>query len=390
MKANDAKKIKLEAEQARADQKRYLLEQENQRKKLEQENIEELNKNILLLETDLLYFKKLIAEALTESKDYIVFNSSFLASLYQHVQKANKLGGQLKKKHIDLPAVLGPYKSDKGYGIFNPKKITNKPAQDLSQVRLEISSAIEVDYNQSLLKVVREALVKYDPADYPTIDYIDEKIIQDIQKRVIIGQSLNDEELTFVVAILKGNFRKYHSSHKLQRLYDILNFEKIVEQKFRYVKIRQSRSFITVGVDDLVLCWGSNVCWTELFEKSPYKQEPLTNASFARENPASVDVLANVNLLNWAASLGNGGFYEECFSFISRCAKEGFDSCIVKVTENSLMLSQGGKRKGHAFVDSIPLSKDVVIYDYWKDFFGLLDYKTEVIKTPSTFKISWN
>ena len=100
MKANDAKKIKLEAEQARADQKRYLLEQENQRKKLEQENIEQLNKNILLLETDLLYFKKLIVEALTESKDYIVFNSSFLASLYQHVQKANKLGGQLKKKHM--------------------------------------------------------------------------------------------------------------------------------------------------------------------------------------------------------------------------------------------------------------------------------------------------
>jgi len=396
MKADDAKRIKLEAEKTRADQERYLQELEKQRKKLaaharlaKKKSLEEFNSCLFLLETDLLLIKKSIAEAIIEGRDFIAFNRSLLTSIYQQVCSVNELGAQLQKKHIYLPPILSPYNSDKGFGIFNPEAFTKKYEQDINRIRLEISNAKEIDYDESLSKVVYEALDKYDPDDYRAIHSVDESIIKDFQKKIGNGYDLNHDELTVVVSIFEGDLKTFYNYQKEQRLNDSINRDSL-ERNYRYIQEKFHFFSKLSGTADLALCWGTDILWSKLFKNSPYKQGSLIEGPFISSNPSSVDIFVNLKLLNWASDLAIYGFYDEFSAFISLCARNGFGTCSVKVTENGLTFSQRRLRKALTFIEPIPLSNNVEIFDYWKEFFCLLDYKYEAGKMPNSFKIRWD
>jgi len=396
MKADDAKRIKLEAEQARADQERYLQQLAKQRKKLvaharlaKKKSLEEFNGSLLLLQIDLLIIKKSIVEAIIEGRDFISFNRSLLTSIYQQVCSVNELGAQLQKKHIFLPPILSPYNSDKGLGIFNPEVFTNKYEQEINRIRVEISNAEEIDYDESLSKIVYEALDKYDPYDNRAIDSVDESIIKDFQEKISNGYDLNHDELTVVVSILEGDLKTFYNNQKEHRLNESINRDSL-ERNYRYIKEKFHFFTKLSGSADLVLCWGTDVLWSKLFKTFPFKQAAIIEGSFTSSNPSSVDICVNLKLLNWASDLATYGFYDEFSSFIALCAQNGFGSCSVKVTENGLTFSQSRIRKALTFIEPIPLSNSIEIFDYWKEFFGLLDYKYEAGNMPNSFKIRWD
>ena len=396
MKANEAKVIKLEAELVRSDRVRHQQELEGQRKKLaaqarlaHKKNLTKFDREFLSLEADVLSIKKSIAEALTDDKDFITFKKTFLSSISQHIKSINELGTLVGKKQILLPPVLSSFTSHKGYGILNPKELTNKHSKDIKKIQLEIVNFNEDGFRNSLRAIVYEALDQYDPENNQTINSIDESIILDFQKKISNGNDLEDGELTFVVSILKGKLESFYRHQKKERIQASKQRESLQTQ---FKSLQDKFNFFNElsTLDDYVLCWGTDVWWAKLFENSPYIQVPLINATFRRINSASHDILENVALLNWAADLVIEGFYVECFAFISQSAEEGFDSCLVKVTEIGLTLSQGRKRKVIAFENSIPISKQSAIFQYWEDFFNLLEYKTDIIETSISFKICWD
>jgi hypothetical protein len=396
MKANEAKVIKLEAELVRSDRVRHQQELEGQRKKLaaqarlaHKKNLTKFDREFLSLEADVLSIKKSIAEALTDDKDFITFKKTFLSSISQHIKSINELGTLVGKKQILLPPVLSSFTSHKGYGILNPKELTNKHSKDIKKIQLEIVNFNEDGFRNSLRAIVYEALDQYDPENNQTINSIDESIILDFQKKISNGNDLEDGELTFVVSILKGKLESFYRHQKKERIQASKQRESLQTQ---FKSLQDKFNFFNElsTLDDYVLCWGTDVWWAKLFENSPYIQVPLINATFRRINSASHDILENVALLNWAADLVIEGFYDECFAFISQSAEEGFDSCLVKVTEIGLTLSQGRKRKVIAFENSIPISKQSAIFQYWEDFFNLLEYKTDIIETSISFKICWD
>lgn len=396
MKANKARVIKLQADLERSDYLRQEKELEKQRNKIVLQAKQERQKNLAqfedkrsLIESDLLLIKKAIVEALTEGKDYITVPKKFVSSISNSIKLINDLGTLLEERRIVLPPVLSSFNSNNGYGVFNPKDLTNAHAQELKKIQLQISNTDENKFHDSLREIVYEALDQYDPNQHRTINSIDESIILDFQKKIIHGIDLQDEELTFVVSILKGNLESFYQSQKQELL-----------QKSRYREslhiqlqtLQEKYNFFTrLALEgDYILCWGNDQLWSKLFENKPYTQSPLINAPFGKINSSNYNFLENIALLNWASSLVFENFYVECFNFISQCAAEGFDSCLVNIKENGLILNQGRKRKVFTFENPIPISKQSAIFNYWEEFFELLDYRAEFSNSSNTLDIRWN
>lgn len=396
MKANKARVIKLQADLERADHLRQKKELEEQRKKIatqarleRQKNLAQFENKRSLLESDFLLIKKAIVEALTEGKDYITFNQKFASSISKNIKLANELGSLLEERRIVLPPVLCSFNSKNGYGVFNPKDFVNSHSQDLKKIQFQISKTDENKFQNLLKEIVYKALDQYDPDQHKSINAIDESIILDFQKKIIHGIDLQEGEMTFVVSVLKGDLESFYQSQK-QELLQTLSYKKSLLTQFQNLQEKFNFFNRLALEDDYVLCWSTDQLWSKLFENTPYIQSPLINAPIGKINSNNHNILENIALLNWASNLVFENFYDECFKFISHCAEEGFDSCLVNIKGNGLILNQGRKRKVVTFENPIPISKQPAIFTFWQEFFELLDYRPEFLNSTSTLHISWS
>ena len=395
MKANDAKKIKINAEKSRANLEKLqiALNRRNieREKKAEVENKKARSKykNLsLLIDKDLDIIRKSLVDSIVEGNNYIVLTNDFFDNMVKHVADANDLGGQLEYKKIYFPPLLDIFKLENGFGLINLKELIKKYTKNLIRLRSKLDFEKINDNDEILRNKVYDALKFFDPEDLLFIDPIDLNIIVNIQKKMSRGFSLEADEIYFVASLIQGDLKEFYIHHKTTQQTFAKNQ---IESEVEYNEMRNNLDYFnhlnTIGAR--VVIFGENK-WFNDFIELPYITENLLHLQCKNIDDKSIDLLVNIKVLNWLADLFKHDFFKDCFSFISTCAEDGFDSCLVEIQKNSLLLSCDNKVTKIKIKDSIPLFKDLYIYELWESFFRILDYKIQSTNPPEMFTINWS
>jgi hypothetical protein len=328
MKANDAKKIKINAEKSRANLERLqiALERRNieREKKAEADNKKARSKyrNISLsIDEDLDVIRKTLVDSIVEGKNYIVLTKDFFETIVKNVDDANNLGRQFDFKKIYFPPFLSSFKLENKFGLINLKELIEKYSKNIIAMRAAINSK-KINANDEILKnKVYEALEFFDPDNLFFIDPIDLSIIVSIQKKMSRGSTLEPDEIYFVASLLQGELKEFYINYKAtQHIFEKNKIDSEIEINEMLNDLDYFSHLSKIG--SRVFLFGKNK-WANGFSELPHCTENLLNLQCKNIDNKSIDLLINIKVINWMSELFKHDFFKDCFSFISACAEEG-------------------------------------------------------------------